>query len=40
MLEVAKSFGRGEVSFYNEEEFARLQKLYGSMVQLQTLGKE
>lgn len=40
MLEVAKSFGRGEVSFYNEAEFARLQKLYGSMAQLQTLGKE
>ena len=40
MLEVAKSYGRGEVSFYNAEEFARLQKLYGSMAQLQTLGKE
>ena len=40
MLEVAKSYGRGEVSFYNPEEFARLQKLYGSMAQLQTLGKE
>lgn len=39
MLEVAKSFGRREVSFYDAEEFARLQKLYGSMAQLQTLGK-
>jgi len=40
MLEVAKSFGRGETSFYNAEEFARLQKLYGSMAELQTLGKQ
>ncbi|MBR3367727.1 MAG: DUF1177 domain-containing protein [Lachnospiraceae bacterium] len=40
MLEVAKSFGRGEISFYEEAEFERLQKLYGSMSCLQTLGKE
>ena len=40
MLEVAKSYGRGEVSFYDEAEFARLQKLYGSMSCLQTLGNE
>ena len=40
MLEVAKDFGRGELKFYDEEEYARLQKLYGSMKHLQTLGKE
>jgi hypothetical protein len=39
MLEVAKSYGRGEVQFYNEEEYALLQKLYGSMACLQTKGK-
>ena len=40
MLEVAKDFGRGNLKFYDEEEYERLQKLYGSMKQLQTLGKE
>ena len=40
MLEVAKDFGRGDLKFYVEEEYARLQKLYGSMKHLQTLGKE
>lgn len=40
MLEVAKSFGRGEVSFYDAAEYDRLVKLYGEMNQLQTLGKE
>ena len=40
MLEVAKDFGRGYLKFYDEEEYARLQKLYGSMKHLQTLGKE
>lgn len=40
MLEVAKGFGRGDLKFYDEEEYARLQKLYGSMKHLQTLGKE
>jgi hypothetical protein len=40
MLEVAKAFGRGQCSFYDEEEYARLQKLYGSMKHLQTLGNE
>ena len=40
MLEVAKDFGRGNLKFYDEEEYARLQKLYGSMKHLQTLGKE
>lgn len=39
MLETAKMFGRGRCSFYNEEEYARIQKLYGTMNHLQTLGK-
>ena len=38
MMEVAKSFGRGEVSFYDEEEYEHLVKLYGKMDHLQTLG--
>lgn len=40
MLEVAKAFGRGKCSFYDEAEYARLVKLYGEMKQLQTLGNE
>lgn len=40
MLEVAKNFGRGKCRFYDEEEFALLQKLYGSMKHLQTLGNK
>ncbi len=40
MLEVAKDFGRGKCKFYDENEFARLQKLYGTMNHLQTPGKE
>lgn len=40
MMEVAKSFGRGEASFYDEKEYERLVKLYGRMDQLQTLGNE
>ncbi len=39
MLEVAKAYGRGEASFYSEEEFDRLQKLYGKLNHFQTLGK-
>lgn len=39
MLEVAKSFGRGEAHFYDADEFARLQKLYGPLNHFQTLGK-
>lgn len=38
-LEVAKAYGRGEVSFYNEEEFERLQKLYGKLNHFQTPGR-
>lgn len=40
MLEVAKAFGRGQCKFYDEEEFTRLQKLYGKMNHLQTLGQK
>ena len=39
MLEVAKSFGRGECRFYDETEWEKIQALYGSMKHLQTLGK-
>ena len=38
--EAAKAYGRGEFAFYDEAEYARIQKLYGSMKHLQTLGKE
>ena len=38
MLEVAKAFGKGNCRFYDPAEFARIQKLYGSMAHLQTLG--
>jgi hypothetical protein len=38
-IEVAKAFGQGACSFYNSDEFDRLVALYGSMKQLQTLGK-
>lgn len=40
MLEVAKAFGKGDCKFYDEEEFALIQKLYGSMAHLQTLGNK
>lgn len=39
VLEAAKSFGRGEFEFYDKKEFAHMVDLYGSMKQLQTLGK-
>lgn len=39
MLEAAKAYGRGEASFYSEEEFGRLQKLYGKLNHFQTLGE-
>lgn len=38
MLEAAKGFGRGEVSFYDPQEFERLQKLYGDMRRFQGFG--
>lgn len=38
-LEVAKVYGTGQCKFYDEKEFEMLQNKYGSMKQLQTLGK-
>ena len=38
-IEVAKMFGEGNCQFYDEAEFERITKLYGSMHHLQTLGK-
>ncbi|MBQ1906539.1 MAG: DUF1177 domain-containing protein [Firmicutes bacterium] len=40
MIEVSKAFGSGELSFYDEENFAELVKRYGSMEKLQTVGEE
>lgn len=37
-LEVAKAFGEGKCSFYDEAEYARIQKRYGSMAALKTPG--
>jgi hypothetical protein len=37
-LEAAKAFGRGELTFYDVEEYERLVALYGSMEHLQTMG--
>lgn len=39
-VEVAKEYTQGTCQFYNEQEFAHLTKLYGSMKVLQTMGKE
>jgi hypothetical protein len=38
-LEVAKEFGEGRARFYDEDEFARMVELYGSMKVLQTFGR-
>lgn len=38
-IEVAKQYGKGSCKFFDEEEFQRLTKLYGSMNHIQTLGK-
>lgn len=38
-LEVAKEYGAKKCSFYDEDEFALIQRKYGSMKHLQTLGK-
>ena len=40
MLEVAKAYGNDKCSFYDEEEFGRILKLYGKMDHFQTLGKQ
>jgi hypothetical protein len=39
-LEVAKAFGAGTCSLYDEQEFARLLELYGEMRHLQTPGRQ
>ena len=40
VIEVAKNFTRGQCSFYDAEEFALLQKLYGDMSHFQTKGRQ
>lgn len=37
VIETAKMYGSGKCSFYDEEQFALMQSLYGSMKHLQTL---
>lgn len=39
MLEAAKAYGKGACTLYDEEEFGRMVKLYGSMEKFQTLGE-
>ncbi|MDH4218540.1 MAG: DUF1177 domain-containing protein [Candidatus Aminicenantes bacterium] len=39
VVEVAKSWGEGRCSFFDQDEFQRLLALYGSMEHLKTLGK-
>lgn len=39
VLEVAKSYGRGNCHFYDEGEFDRIVSKYGTMNHIQTLGK-
>lgn len=39
VVEVAKNWGEGNCSFYDEVEFKNLEGRYGSMAHLQTLGK-
>ncbi len=38
MIEVAKAFGAGDCSFYDQEEFDLFRARYGSMEHLQTMG--
>lgn len=40
VLEVAKSFGRGNVEFYDKDEFDLIVKKYGTMTRFQTLGEQ
>ncbi len=40
MLEVAKYFGKGDLKFYDEAEFAHMKQLYGTMNHLMTLGNQ
>jgi len=39
VVEVAKAFGEGECSFYDDQEFQKMTALYGSFEHLKTLGK-
>lgn len=39
-IEVAKAYGENKCAFFNEEEFNRLEMLYGKMTHLQTPGKQ
>jgi len=39
-IEVAKEYTGNKIEFYDDAEFERLEKLYGSMKHLQTLGSE
>ena len=39
VLEVAKSYGRGDCQFYDAEEFDKILAKYGTMNHIQTLGK-
>lgn len=40
MIEAAKAYGAGTCALYDEEEFERIIKLYGSMEHFQTLGNK
>lgn len=40
VIEVAKLYGENKCSFYDAEEFERLETLYGKMTHLQTLGNQ
>jgi len=40
VVEVAKAFGEGKCSFYDEKEFQKLITLYGSLEHLKTLGRK
>jgi len=40
VVEVAKAYGEGKCSFYDEKEFQRLVSLYGSLEHLKNLGKK
>jgi len=39
-VEVAKEYTEGNCSFYDAEEFALIEKLYGSMKHIQTKGQQ
>lgn len=39
-VEIAKNYGEGTCSFYDQDEYALLTKLYGQMTQFQTFGNK